>query len=100
MDKTIQIDWSTIDKMLQFDVHYDEKADILLIQSKERRPSVSVDCDGEYWVRVDPQTGEILGLEIEDFKRVFLKKHREILKAQTTYVRPIADLIQLERCAV
>jgi len=42
------------------------------------RPAVSIDCDGEFWIRVDPSTGEIVGLEIEDFESVFLKKHPEL----------------------
>jgi uncharacterized protein YuzE len=94
------IDWNTGDNILDFDVFYDEKSDILSMQSKENRSAVSVDLSGEFWVRIDPQTGEIIGLEIEDFKNIFLKKHPEIAKSKNTYARPIADLIKLEHCMV
>ena len=100
MDKTVMIDWKTVNNILSFEAQYNSKSDVFLMQSKEDRPAVSVDCDGEYWVRVDPETGEILGIEIEDFKRIFLKRHPTLLKQKTTYVRPLADLIQIERCSV
>ncbi len=91
------IDWETRDNIAGFEADYDEESDILLLQSKDNRPAVSVQL-GDMWIRVDPQTGEILGVEIEDFKRVFLKKHPEITKAKNQYVRPIADLVKLEHC--
>jgi len=95
-----KIDWDTVDNILTFDVDYDEESDTLFMQSTELLPAVSVDCDEEVWFRVDPKTGEILGIEIEGFQKVFLKKHPELLKRKTTYVRPIADFIRLERCPV
>ena len=97
--KTLDIDWSTKNNILNFKAEYNKRRDILFIYSERDRPAVSIDCDGEYWVRVDPLNGEILGIEIEDFKRVFLKKHPEISKDDAAYVRPIADLIALEKCA-
>jgi uncharacterized protein YuzE len=94
------IDWNTGDNILGFDVFYNKKSDILSMHSKENRPAVSVDLAGEIWVRIDPQTGEITGIEIEDFKNIFLKKHPEIAKSKNAYARPIADLIRLEHCMV
>jgi uncharacterized protein YuzE len=94
------IDWNTGQNILDFDVAYDKESDILSMNSKENRPAVSVDLAGEIWVRIDPQTGEITGIEIEDFKSVFLKKHPEIAKSKNAYARPIADLIRLEHCMV
>ena len=43
-------------------------------------PAVSYDIEGEIWVRFDPQTKEIIGLEIENFESIFLKKHPELSK--------------------
>ena len=94
------IDWNTGKNILDFDGAYDKKSDILSMHSKENRPAVSVDLAGEIWVRIDPQTGEIIGIEIEDFKNVFLKKHPAIAKSKNSYVKPIADLIMLEHCMV
>jgi len=99
MDKKIApINWNTKKNVLQFDVHYNEKTDTLLAQGKIPIPAVSVDCGGEYWIRINPETGEIVGVEIEQFKRVFLKKHKKLFKEETTFIRPIADLIELEGC--
>ena len=94
------VDWNTRDNILHFDVVYNEKLDILSMHFKENRPAVSVDLAGEIWVRIDVQTGEILGIEIEDFKNIFLKKHPEIAKSKNSYAKPIADLIKLEHCMV
>jgi hypothetical protein len=50
---------------------YDRDADTLIMHRGAPRKALSVDID-DVWVRIDPETGEILGLEIEDFERVFL----------------------------
>jgi hypothetical protein len=39
---------------------------------------MSLDVDDELWVRFDPDTGEIVGFEVEDFKRIFLKRNPEL----------------------
>lgn len=93
-----KIDWNTIDNILDFDVEYDGESDTFLMQSKKPRPAVAVDYEGEIWFRVDPKSGEILGVEIEGFRKVFLKRHPELLRSETTYVRPVADFIRLEKC--
>jgi hypothetical protein len=101
MDKIVnasQIDWKTWRNILDFKAEYNKKRDIFFAYSTEERDAVSIDCNGEFWVRIDPENGEILGIEIEDFKKVFLKKHPEIIQGKTSYIRPIADLIQTERC--
>ena len=59
---------------LAYDPHYD----VMKIIIGEPRPAISVDLAGEMWLRMDPQTGEILGFEIEDFEKVFVRNHREL----------------------
>jgi uncharacterized protein YuzE len=107
MDKTMNkdikaanINWNTKNNILKCKAEYNQKRDILLIYSEEDIPAISVDCGGEYWVRIDPRNGDILGIEIEDFKRIFLKKHPELVKEKSSYIRPIADFINLENCPV
>jgi len=95
-----KIDWDTARNIVEFDAEYDDETDTLFMQSKRKSPSVSVDCDGELWIRIVPQTGEIVGLEIEGFRQVFLKKHRALFKEETIYARPIADYVRLEKCLV
>ncbi|MFC1939128.1 DUF2283 domain-containing protein [Chloroflexota bacterium] len=96
--ETIQIDWNTLSNLQDCESHYDKATDTLLIQSKEARPAVSVDCDGDFWIRVDPHSGEILGVEIEDFKKVFLKRYAKLFKGDDIYIRPVANIIQMEKC--
>ena len=98
--KTADINWDTLENVLHFDVNYDKTSDTLFVQSKEDRPAISIDCDGAYWIRIDPQTGEILGIEIENFKKLFIKKHAKAFNKIDTYARPVADIIQMEKCAV
>ena len=56
-------------------VIYDKDIDTLIIIFGENRPAVSIDCEGEFWLRKDPETNEMVGIEIENFKKVFLKKY-------------------------
>ena len=58
-------------------LHYDKRADILTVSPRHPRPAISIEAEG-LWVRLDPTTGAILGLEIEDFRTVFLVKHPEL----------------------
>ena len=93
-----KINWETVSNIVDFDVEYNEEDDILYMQSRKQLPAVSVDCDGEFWCRINPETGEILGIEIEDFQRVYLRNHPELLKEMTADVRPIAKSIQVASC--
>ena len=96
--KEIQINWKTINNLTGYTGDYNQATDILLIQTTEDRPAVSIDCDGEFWIRVDPGTGEILGVEIEDFKKVFLPKHAQLFNKDDFYVKPVAKIIQMKKC--
>ncbi len=58
--------------------HSDE--DTLFIRSEISRPAVSYDWGGELWLRFDLVTKEIVGVEVENFESVFLKKHPEVAK--------------------
>ena len=46
--------------------------------SSLRLPDATPTVDGEFWLRADPETGEVCGVEIEDFEAVYLKKHPEL----------------------
>jgi hypothetical protein len=91
--KDIKIDRSTFDNMLKFKTEYNEKLDILTMQPDNPPPAVAVDCDGEYWLMVNPVNGAVVGVEIEDFKSVFLKNHPDFRKDQNRYIRPIVEHI-------
>jgi uncharacterized protein YuzE len=70
-----KIDYDTIDNIMSFKSSYDKEADSLIIQPKKPVPATSIDWDGDFWVRIDSDSGEIVGIEIEDFKEFFSKKY-------------------------
>ena len=80
---TPQIDFSTLtlDRIKAFHLVYHDGEDVLFLQPDPPRPATSFDLEGELWIRFDPETGEIVGLEIEDFEAIFLKKHPEVAQA-------------------
>jgi hypothetical protein len=51
------------------------------MHTSSRKPAISVDLDGEIWLRMHPVTGEVYGFEIEDFERVFLAAHPDVASA-------------------
>ena len=53
---------------------YHQEEDTLFIRPVRTVPCVSYDWDGEFWIRVKPDTGEISGIEIENFEKIFMKK--------------------------
>jgi len=61
-----------------FSRSYDEERDILFVSRLPKRPGISLDFGGLLWVRYDPEDGEVLGFEIEDFERVFVAKFPEL----------------------
>jgi len=58
--------------------HPDE--DTFFIHPENPSPAVSYDWEGEIWIRFDPKTKEVVGLEIENFESIFIKKHPEVAK--------------------
>lgn len=69
--------WDSFDPA-RFVVQYDKKADILYAHTPKPRRATSIDIDEEVWINVDLETGEIVGIQIDDFELVFLKKHPEV----------------------
>jgi len=57
---------------------YDQIGDILSLKFTPSRPATSVDIGGELWLRMDPITGEVTGIEIEGFEIGYLKKHPDL----------------------
>jgi uncharacterized protein YuzE len=77
-----RINQRTIDNIASFHSKYDKETDTLFIQPKIPVPAVSVDWDGDFWVRVKPDTGEVVGIEIEDYKEFFTKKYHPVLRGR------------------
>lgn len=64
----------------QLDVAYEKKRDILYVSVRPPRPAISVDLNGEAWIRLVRETGEVVGFEIEDFERAFLRNHPDLAR--------------------
>ncbi len=77
---SVSLNYSTIDNIRGFTVVYHDDEDTLFLRPEAQRAATSYDWDGEIWLRVDPMTGELVGLEIDDFEAVFVKKHPEIAR--------------------
>ena len=80
---TVQIDFNTLtlDRIKAFQLVYHDDEDVLFIRSDPPRPATSFDVEGEIWIRFDPEMGEVVGFEIEDFEAIFLKKYPELAEA-------------------
>lgn len=57
---------------------YNARVDTLCLSLTPKRPGVSLDVGGHYWIRFDPETHEVIGVEVEDFERVFLARYPEL----------------------
>jgi hypothetical protein len=51
---------------------------MLMLSIRKAPPAISHDVNGEVWLRVVRETGQIVGFEFEDFERVFLRNHPEL----------------------
>jgi len=58
------------------EVSYNAKRDILLLQLKNPSSAIAVDYDGMFWIRVNPESGQVVGIEIEGYRKVFLKRFK------------------------
>jgi hypothetical protein len=76
-----QIDLNSLKELKDLRCIYHKKEDTLFIRPEKPSPAISVDWNGEIWIRVDINNSKIVGLEIEDFESIFLKKHPEIAMA-------------------
>ena len=88
-----EIDYKTVDNIRSFVLSYDKEADSLMLQTSMPVPAISVDFDGDFWVRVQPESGLIVGIEIEDYKSFFHKKYSMLLKGKGVINPIIKELI-------
>lgn len=65
-----------------------EEADSLLVLFAENRPATSQDVKGELWIRYDSSTGDIIGIEIDDFEQLFLTKFHPELVHGWKFLKP------------
>jgi hypothetical protein len=74
-------DFETVGNLKDCHLIYHDAGDTLFVRSESPSPATSFDLNGEVWIRILPESGEIVGLEIDDFESVFLKKYPELANA-------------------
>ncbi len=57
---------------------YDKKWDVLYVRQEPKQPAVSLPGANGVWFRYDPDTLKVVGIEIEDFEKVFLQIHPDL----------------------
>ncbi len=68
-------------------VCYDGRRDRFVVVLASPRPAGSIERNDGVVLRVDPETGELVGIEIYDFRRQFVKVHPEAREAWTAWKR-------------
>jgi hypothetical protein len=87
MDSTInkiylpEIKFNTIENLRDYKPIYRKDIDVFYLRSEPNRPATSYDLSGLIWLRIDIETGDIVGVQIDDFESVFLKKYPKLAKA-------------------
>ena len=83
---------------------YDKLGDILIVHLGPSGPASSLDVDGEYWLRMNPASREVYGIEIEGFEAGYLRRHPDIAELwmgaggrEGTELRPESRLALVKR---
>lgn len=69
-------------------VRYDDSSDTLNIHFGPPRAAVSFDVGDHVWLRSDPATGDVVGIEVEDFREAFLAENAEFGDPMASFDRP------------
>ncbi len=72
-----ELNWN-VDEFPKFARSFDSERDILFVHKSPKPAAISLDVGGHLWIRYIPVTGEVVGLEIEDFEAVFLARYPEL----------------------
>ncbi len=59
-------------------VSYDAEGDTLQLKFSPPRPALTIDWQGGLSLRVNPETGDVYGVEIEDFSTHYLRLHPDV----------------------
>ncbi len=89
MDETIievapKMTRKTLDALKKMTLRYNSDEDVLYLKDDNNVPAVSYDWNGEIWVRFEPVSRKVIGLEIEDFESAFIRKHPKFAKTWKT----------------
>lgn len=94
-----QVNFNTINDLKGLMPVYHQEYDTFYLRGEKPRPATSYDLNGTAWLRVDVESGDIVGLQIDDFESVFLKKYPELAKAWKE-VKPLCVRPKSRKCPV
>jgi hypothetical protein len=75
-----EIKFNTIENLQTYKPLYRKDMDVFYLKPEPNRPATSYDLNGLIWLRIDIETGDIVGVQIDDFESVFLKKYPKLAK--------------------
>ena len=67
-------------KIKELKISYDEEADVLYVTLGHPRYTVYKELTDDFIIRLDPQTGEIIGFTIIDFAKHFSPEKPQLLE--------------------
>ena len=76
-----EIKFNTVENLQTYKLVYRKDMDVCYLRSEPNQPATSYDLNGLVWLRIDIATGDIVGIQIDDFESVFLKKYPKLAKA-------------------
>ena len=100
IESNLQLDWKSLTNLMSGTTIYHADEDTFLLRQKKPQPATSFDWDGELWIRCNPQTGEIVGIEIENFEQIFERFKDSIIVISYGHpgTPPISRIESLLRC--
>jgi|SRR5208283_545057 len=66
-----KINYESAEKLLSYVSRYDKEIDTLTISPAQPIPTVSVDVEGYFWLRINPENCQIAGVEVENYITFF-----------------------------
>lgn len=92
-DIEYKIDCDTIDNIHDYKPEYIKDTDTLYLVPSPIPESISIDFGGAFWVMTIPETGEIVGVHIDNYKRYFSKRYSPILRGKRVTDPVIKSLV-------
>jgi hypothetical protein len=95
-----KVNFNTIVDLKGLTPVYHQEYDTFYLRGEKPRPATSYDLNGIAWLRVDVENGDIVGLQIDDFESVFLKKYPELEKAWKKEIKSLCVRRKSRKCPV
>ena len=75
---TVEMLKLTAESAASFELSYDVQMDVLYVRSEPPPPALSLPVGQCIWLRYDPETLEIVGMEVEAFEKTFLVQNPDL----------------------